>query len=502
MEVPFEPSLIRSLNRITLTIAFSIAITPNLSFGQRIGTCPRSQGEAYLDVNNVRARIVNTGGLFYRGEPHVYRVPRFSKSNAIFAAAIWIGGLIDGQLHISASRYWRNELWAGPLDDNGNPPGDCTEYDRLYKVSVEDVEDYEVTGATTSDLRDWPTGLGAPTVDTSGNLIDVSIQPFALRRDRVIDLAGGERPVIDGDQTIWWVMNDRGNVHESTKSPAIGLEVHATAFAASTSINSVNNATLYRYRLINKNAFPLEEAYFGMYVDPDLGDFDDDLIGSDSTLGIAYVYNWDNDDGGSEGYGSPVPALGINLFHGPVALADGIDNDKDGEIDEEGERLQMTNFMYHNGGGGVTEDPTLGPHYYGYMQSLWKDNKPLTFGGNGRDFSEIPTKWAFPGDPVTGTFWSELNSDGFGTGIEPGDRRFMLSSGPFTLEPGQSTEVVFSIVWAIGDDNLDSIDKMREAAVEVRSHYEAGFSGFPKRTIFRNESRPCFSGRWNAGAAS
>ena len=33
------------------------------------GTCEQSTGEAYLDTGNVRARILNNGGLFWRGSP-------------------------------------------------------------------------------------------------------------------------------------------------------------------------------------------------------------------------------------------------------------------------------------------------------------------------------------------------------------------------------------------------------------------------------------------------
>ncbi len=99
--------------RILVTIGGCIWLGQAAS-AQQIGMCPRSLGEAYLDANNVSARIVNTGGLFYRGEPHENRVPRFSQSNAIFTAAIWIGGMIDGQLLSSGVYFFK--LTAGKLE--------------------------------------------------------------------------------------------------------------------------------------------------------------------------------------------------------------------------------------------------------------------------------------------------------------------------------------------------------------------------------------------------
>ncbi len=179
----------------------------------------------------------------------------------MFTAGVWIGGKVDGQLRVAAARYGDYQFWAGPLDDYGAPPADCSEFDRLYKVSIDDIQDYEATGVVTPDLRDWPTGLGAPTyappgngvdddgdgeIDESGETIFVMNQPLSQRVNRVIDLAGGERPAILGDQSIWWVVNDRGNEHNEPSTPPIGLEVHATAFAFRTG-GDIGNATFYKY---------------------------------------------------------------------------------------------------------------------------------------------------------------------------------------------------------------------------------------------------------------
>ena len=138
---------------------------------QLIGFCTPSLGEAYLDVNNVRARIPNSGSLFYRGEPHVYKVPRFSKSNAIFAGALWVGGMVDGRLHAAATRYGPWEFWAGPLDDQGNAPIDCATYDRVYSVRRSDLGAFETTGSASNKRCAWQTGMQVQT------LLQVQIVP-------------------------------------------------------------------------------------------------------------------------------------------------------------------------------------------------------------------------------------------------------------------------------------------------------------------------------------
>jgi len=470
-------------------MSLTLSPLPGVVYAQEFGTCERSLAEQYLNINNVRARILNTGVLFYRGEPHVYEVPIHSGSNAIFAGAVWIGGIMDGKLRMSAARYGNYELWAGPLDELGNPPEDCKVYDRIFKVSTSDIETYETTGIASDDLRDWPTGLGAPTVDAEGNEIDLMDVPLSARRDRVINLAASELPEVLGNQSIWWVMNDRGNEHNSTHTLPMGIEVHGHAFAASNPSEIPNNTTLYNFRIFNRNVLPVTRAYIGVWLDTTLGDFDDDYIGSDSTLGMGYVYNADNEDGGGEGYGTPPPALGVLFMEGPNADDDLVDNDHDGEVDEPGERLRATMVGWHNSGGGVTEDPRRAAHYYQYMQGMWKDGKLFTYGGNGRDFSNIPTHNVFSGDPVTSEFWSEMNSDGLGTRREPGDRRLFISSGPFTLGAGKDIDFTVAIVWAIGEDHLDSVTELKTAALKVKRAFDKGFwnstVSFPRNSVLR-----------------
>ncbi len=337
---------------LTFLVGMLVSYAPAEAQAQT-GTCDPALADAYLEANNVRARILNNGNLFWRVSPHVYEVPRGSGVNAIFNAGLWVGGLVEGELRIAAARYGAYEFWPGPLDENGSPPDDCAPYDRIYKVTAGDLDAFNKTGFISPRLLEWPWQLGAPVVDGDGN-------------PHNYNLLGGDRPELLGSSMLWWVMNDRGNTHNGTDSEPIGLEVQVTAFAGSGE-GDLDNTTFYRYKLIYKGTDPLREAYMSLYMDPDLGNFDDDYVGSDSIKGIGYVYNADNDDEGNEGYGAAPPALGVAFLHGPLAEADGIDNNKDGSTDEAGERLEMTSFTYYNSGGCVTCDPVNGEEYYNYM---------------------------------------------------------------------------------------------------------------------------------------
>jgi hypothetical protein len=262
------------------------------------------------------------------------------------------------------------------------------------------------------------------------------------------------------------------------------------AFAAVSRHESLNRSTFYNYRIVNRNAMPIEKAYFAVFLDVDLGYSQDDYIGSDTLRGMGYVYNADNYDEGQEGYGESPPALGIQILRGPLADDDGFDNDRDGELDETGERPGMSYFMTYSGGSCFYCDPSAGLDYYNYMQGRWKTGERITVGGHHGtlpDASGTPTNYFYPGDPVTGAFWSERNIDGLGTAAPPYDRRFIVSTGPFNLAHGEAKEVVFDIVYGRGKDNLDSVSAMKTAADQVRIAFEAdaltgyGFPSAPRQ---------------------
>lgn len=432
----------------------------------KAGACDPGTAEEFLDGNNVNALLFNVGALFWKGGDHIYEVPKGSGRQAIFASGIWIGGEVDGVTRFAGSDYGPYEYWPGPLDANGNvTPETCSQFDRFWKVNRSDIQAYNETGTASNDLASWPIAYGAPFFidlngdgrrnisrdDDDGNDDGITNEPSIELNlgdpgygTRVLDLGAGERPDIIGDQGIWWVMNDKGDTHDWGETPAIGVEVQAQAFAFNTA-DALNNTTFYKYQIFYRGDTPLTNAYIGLWSDPDLGFFSDDYVGSNPEEGIGYVYNGDSFDEGSAGYGAVPPALGYDFFQGPLVDADGIDNDGDGTVDNPGERIAMEKFVYYNNDGSVQGNPGNGQEAYQYLQGQWRDASPITFGGTGYQTGD-PANFMFPGSPPA--FWSEYNIDGLGTTNTPADRRFVMSSGPFTINPGDFQEVVFGIVWS------------------------------------------------------
>ena len=438
---------------LRFTVAFFL-FTP-AAWGQPTGTCAPGTAEAILDVSDVRATLFNGGNLFFGNTAeNGYVVPKRSGNTAIFAANLWVGGKVEGELRVAAAQYHDFEFWPGPLGEAGAPPDDCAAYDRIWVVSRDDVERFVRTGAATDDLRDWPAHLGAPVLDGDG-------VPGNY------DLAGGDQPAISGDQMAFWVMNDVGNEHESSGSPPIGMEVRASAFAARSQNRAIDRATFYRYEFHYRGDAPLDSAYVALWVDPDLGNAMDDYAGSDTTYHMAFTYNGREDD---SVYGIP-PALGIKVVQGPRGL--------------DGGRVGMAAFQMHQGAGPRGDsDPLTDTEYYRVMKGLWHNGAPMVELGSGY-YPQVPpsidtTTYMFAGDPVQQACWS-MEDLCEGHSWQPYDQRYMISSGPFPMGPGDVQEVVFAIAFAQGEDRLDSVAKLRGAANGLQVVYDAG--GFAPRPV-------------------
>jgi len=238
--------------------------------------CDPASASTNLDINNVRARIMNGGDMWWDlvGTAK-YEVPKVmeegeTRKTALFAGALWIGGYDDGgNLRAAAMTYRQQSAWdffPGPLNttDATIDIADCNKWDKIFQITRDEIDNFIESGTITDNIRFWPwQGEGnqaqylAPFVDVNGNNIYDPDQ-------------GGDYPDVLGDQTLWFVYNDRGNTHTETDALAIGLEIQTQAFAFATN-DEINNMTFYQQKIINRSKNKLSDVYFGQWVDADLG---------------------------------------------------------------------------------------------------------------------------------------------------------------------------------------------------------------------------------------
>ncbi|MEW6469894.1 MAG: T9SS type A sorting domain-containing protein [Bacteroidota bacterium] len=455
--------------------------------------CSPGTAAADLAVNNVRCRIMNTGDMWWDFTSPQYEVPKGSGKHSMFAGALWIAGVDGaGNLKVAAMTYRQNgvDFWPGPLDDQaGTDQATCNKYDKLWRISRKEVEEFVANGTMTQNILNWPGN------DEYGNIL----APFAdLNGNGIYEPELGEYPAyaledstactgdhIYGDETLWWVFNDRGNIHTESNAEAIGLEVHAQAFGFTTN-DEINNMTFYQYKIINKSTYMLTNTYFGQWVDADLGDYLDDYVGCDVGRGLGYCYNGQAVDVGVNGYGANPPAIGVDFFQGPLADdSDNVDNDRDCLVDEPGEQIIMSKFVYYNNDGSATGNPSSGIHIYNYLQGIWKDGTPMTYGGTGHG-GNTPCDFMFPGNSDHQWEWGTggscnnprpLQPDWDETNNAPGDRRFLQSAGAFTLLPGAVNTITTGVVWARASSGgpLASVDLLKAADDKAQALFDNCF---------------------------
>ncbi|MEM8584975.1 MAG: hypothetical protein AAGF87_11930 [Bacteroidota bacterium] len=435
-------------------------------------------------INNVRARLTTGGDVWWNGADGRYVVPKVPSGvdevSSLFAGAVWLGGVDNGgNTRIAAQQYGRPDgnfdFYPGPLTPTGTTSADtCASWDRFFVVTGEEIElflsiyqDALDEDRLPLDPEVIPEGvLGWP---AAGNPFFTDVYDFDLP-DTGQGLAGfwnndddftsydptmGDFPIIEirgcseepqfPDEMTFWIYNDAGNIHrESGLEFQLNMEVQVQAFAFVTS-DDINSMTFQRYKLINRNRTSnLNNTFFAMWVDPDLGCFSDDYVGCDTTRSLAYVYNVDEFDGTAEGscqcdlgvftYCERIPLLGVDYFRGPR--------------DENGEEIGMSSFIYLNrttpgNPPPGTLDPNTGEQYYRVLQGIWPDGFPLQEGGDGYDEGSAPeSRYAFPDPPDLEGGWS-MSQEALGVG----DRRTVQASGPFTLVPGAVNELIIGVVW-------------------------------------------------------
>lgn len=517
-EVPYLPKPNQSLN-------------PNQNSGVLKTVeelCQPSKSQSDLNINNVRATILGGGDMWWDLNVARYEVPKGSNRHSMFAGALWLGGIDEGnQLKLAAMTYRQggNDYWPGPLSTDGNASVTkevCDKYDRHWIIYRDEVEIHKawLDCRASPDCNEgelfpsYESQIPKSILEWPGNGVEGELA-YALAPYNDVDQDGAYDPLFDyphydinksfdcrlketdviyGDQTLWWVYNDRGNVHSESQASALGFEIRAQAFAFTTN-DEVNNMTFYNYRILNKSTFRLTNTFFTTWFDPDLGNAIDDIIGCDIARGLGYVYNGDSEDEGPRGYGLNPPAIGFDFFQGPFAdYFDGIDNDRDGCVDavrdDEGvcipedpatgvnERIIMSQFMYYNNtSNAVSGNPANATEFYNYMRARWRNGFPLVIdnpagpgnsnNGDGYrpDGSGTVTRYAYPGISydTTGAYEPSSSVNWFESPANLQDKRGLHSAGPFSLAPGALNFITVGVVWErdlINNDLFASVEKI------------------------------------------
>ncbi|MCK9163188.1 MAG: T9SS type A sorting domain-containing protein [Bacteroidales bacterium] len=439
-----------------------------------------------LDINNIAATIFSNGSLFnsiinqnsffsdIEGSAPLFLVPNqeLSHSSTIFQGNIWIAGKDEtNNLHLAAETFYEKEFSWGPIANNYNDETYKERYDKVFKISKSEIQNHINNYYTTnyvipSNIMDWP---------AHGNLTNGEadkIAPYCdVNENGYYDPENGDYPAIRGDQALFFVFNDDKNDDSTRHGEKLGIEVRAMAYAYENPQNeALFNNIFISYEIINLSPNTYTDTYFGSFCDLEIGYGMNDYVGYDSTLNLMYGYNGAELDGQIlSGFSGVPPVQGSMLLSQTANKSVFFQNSNDLEIGH----------------------PETGNDFYNYLQGKTRTGVPISYGGNGINTSNPPTDYMFTGYPEQGIGWNEITLNNM-----PGDRRGIISYGPFTLIPNE--KICFDIAFPFAKDNNaitpeGSLPLLRQRATTIQTFYntqniECGFNDVSIKDILTNKT--------------
>jgi len=410
------------LATLLLCAASVLALPPSdVQPPEAVGSGANVDNDTYINANNILMFMTNHGifgydlaGVFGMGGGAYfpYAGDEFIRNGlmddyVLYSAGLWLGGMVGSDLRVAIATYG-DEYVPGPMNGTTYYPDQPNMIVRKAIVMEPDYPDPLL------ELSDTPVYPGVPTA-TSG----MALTP--------------------GTQILSTIFNDadpRAHTHSAGGTTPLGIQVSQVMWASDDPANQLENVIFIKYLFHNNGLNTIDNLYISLWADPDLGGSGDDLVGCDTLDDIFFCYNAGNDD---SHYAPNPPAVGFKVLEGPVVPSTGDTAWFNGRRMINYKNQGMTSFQkYRNG-----TDPGTAAQAYHYMQGLSIDGSPLYNG----------TKYACPGDPVTGT--GDLDTDDT-------DSRMMGSVGPLQLKAGDSQYLLLKMAAARGGDRLSSIALLRE----------------------------------------
>ncbi len=350
--------------------------------------------------------------------------PRGTDKSIIYNSGLWVGAIVGGEIRVSTVTYG-SAFSPGTINSSGIAADFNNDIYRLYKVN-------RWSDPGESDWVDWPDSIGAPISNSD--------------------------PYIPLDQTLYTVYNDLdpgGNY--SIYTTPLGAEVRQTIIGGATTANDGLDKTFYiQYKIFNRSSDTWENTKFSFWLDPDLGDANNDLAGYDRLSRTGFCYN----DISDPEFGIP-PAIGCQLISDTLVLD-----------------VSAFSVMSLSHPDDMYFDPNDPETAYNRQLGLSYSGSPII-----DPTTSATTTYMHKGEPENGNGWN----DDF-----PDDKRFMLTvqANNVDYNPGDSLEIVIAVTIGQGYDNLNSLAVMKQAAWEARIHWIDGFTGLTMidRPILGGES--------------
>ena len=355
-----------------------------------------------------------------------------------------VGGLYEEGL---------NGAYSGPVSNTYSNEF-AQRYNRVWKVKQTDIDYhnqhwYDANYSAPIDILEWP---------GNGSIVNGEPQIIAPFHDvngnNIYEPQFGDAPEIKGDEATFYIVSDGREVSPTYLDSNFGstvsnLEMSVMTYLFQNSTNAaLSNSVFTDYRIVNRDETPLNEFYFGMHTDFDIGTSYDDFIGCDSARNLVFGYNADDFDepsSSSYGYANEVPACGYRFLN----------------------RSVTSSVYFYNSSSPVYGAPNSNEQAYRVLQGKRIDGSSIL-----NPITQQQTSFMYSGEVGVPGVWNEVNVQNPG-----GDRRLIVSAFVGDLQP--NTPVCISVARIAGSDtisagspSLNAVYKMKQYSDEVQQYYD------------------------------
>jgi hypothetical protein len=399
--------------------------------------------------------LTGGGGLYW---------PKSSGVTAVFQDGFLWAGKVNGQIRANGSAY-RTGLVPGTINSDGTRSDTTNPKFKIWKIR----RDYaqlpdSIKAQYANEYNHWPGELGAPFIDENHDGIFSS---------------GIDKPFFLGDETAFFVTNDLDTTQSKffTGTNPIGIEMQQTLYAYKT-YDYLDNIVFKNIRIINKSSNTVDSMYVGYWTDVDLGEANDDYVGCDSSTNLGYIFNSTDFD---NSYGAAPPAIGYEFLKGVLLKGNETDSAYvDGAWKKGFKDLGLSVYVpiFKNYWAAPKDwsqgTPQGAMELHNILSGKLNLGTPFINLSTNQPFGNYP----FSGDPETKT--GVYEGGPLGLPISAYDRRFIISSGPFTFAPGDTQNVTVAIFLVRGTSNVNSVTKLKETAKLITSFYNQHLSDVEK----------------------
>ena len=339
----------------------------------------------------MRALVNSNGLLFHDTATNLagFETPKGDSINRIYLASLWMSSAdsIAPEVYKNSYGYMpltnKFAMKTGPVDIINQTIDTSSKFQRLWKVE-KDTVDYHIANwnqpnyQIPTSILEWPGNGNSNTAKVLAPFEDID-------GDSIYEPHLGDYPIIKGDQAIYLISNsfskqpvDRFySVVRDPNSPftiidtiAAGiqtlmqLEIHTMVYAFTNQVAEIENTVFVNTKIFHRSTDPAlnhKDFRLSLYNDFDIGNQNDDFIGTDTNRNMTYVYNSSNfDDGNSlvKGYGKDVGIQALKL----------LDTKLSGSI----------RYVKDNSSQGWSHQDY---HLLQYQNNRWTNRRPIYYGG-------------------------------------------------------------------------------------------------------------------------